>query len=174
MTLDQFWSILESVHRGSGPHIDKRFELLEIALGKLSLAEVQSFHAHFIGSLDRAYTWGLWGAAYVIGGGCSDDGFWDFRSTLITCGRKIFERALKNPDSLADLPFKLGDSLQVEGIQYIAGKVAVRLGGDVPGRSKLHPKEPLGERWDETQLARLYPRLTKKYNALWTKPNAKH
>jgi hypothetical protein len=78
---------------------------------------------------------------------------------------KNFERALKNPDSLADLPFELGDSLQVEGIQYIVGKVAERLGGDVLGRSKPHPKEPAGKKWDETELAALYPRLTKKYGS---------
>lgn len=165
MTRDQFWSILEKVHRGSGSDIDKRFELLETALGELSLAQVQSFDAHFEDCRDRAYKWGLWGAAHVMGGGCSDDKFWDFRSTLITCGRNIFERALKDPDSLADLPFELGDSLQVEGISYIAGEVAVRLGGDVLDRSKPHPKKPSGKKWDETELATLYPRLTKKYKS---------
>jgi hypothetical protein len=165
MTLDQFWGILEGVHRKSGPDVDKRFELLETALEELSLAEVQSFHAHFTDCLDRAYTWGVWGAADVMGGGCSDDGFWDFRSMVITCGRSIFERALKEPDSLADLPFELGDSLQVEGIQYIAGKVAERLGGDILPRSKPHPKKPSGKKWDETELATLYPRLTKKYGS---------
>jgi len=165
MTLDEFWGILERVHRESGSDIDKRFELLETALGELSLVEVQSFDAYFTDRLDRAYTWGVWGAADVMGGGCSDDGFWDFRSTLITCGRNIFERALKDPDSLAELPFELGDSLQVEGIQYIAARVAVRLGGDILGRSKPHPKEPAGKKWDETELATLYPRLTKKYGS---------
>ena len=164
MTLDQFWNIIEKVHRESGTDIDKRFEQLEAALGKLPLSEVQSFDTQFRDCLDRAYTWGLWGAAHVMGGGCSDDGFWDFRSTLIACGRKIFERALKEPDSLAELPFELGDSLQVEGIQYIAGKVAERLGGDLVGRSKPHPKQPLGEKWDENRLAKFYPRLTKKYD----------
>jgi hypothetical protein len=163
MTRDQFWRIIEKIHRESGTDIDKRFEVLEAALGKLSLAEVQSFDTHFTDCHDRAYKWGLWGAAYVIGGGCSDDGFSDFRNTLITCGRKIFERALKDPDSLADLSFELGDSLQVEGISYIAGKVAVRLGGDVLGRSKPHPKKPAGKKWNEVELAKLCPRLTKTY-----------
>ncbi|SRR6266545_3588845 len=119
MTLDQFWGIIEKVHRKSGADIDKRFDLLETEVGNLSLAEVQSFDAHFTDCLDRAYTWELWGAAYVIGGGCSDDGFWDFRSTLITCGKKIFERALKDPESLADLDRELGESLQVEGLQFL-------------------------------------------------------
>ena len=136
MTPGQFWSILEKVHRESGSDIDKRFEVLETALAELSLSEVQSFDAHFTDCRDRAYTWGLWGAAYVMGGGCSDDKFWDFRSTLITCGRNIF-----------------------------SGEVAVRLGGDVLDDSKPHPKKPSGKRWDESNLATLYPRLTKKYKS---------
>ena len=155
---------MDTVHRESGVDIDKRFEVFERELGKLTLEELQSFDAHFEDCLDRAYTWGLWGAAYVIGGGCSDDGFWDFRSTFITCGREIFERALKDPDSLAELPCELGDSLQVEGIQYISGTVAGRFGGDLLERARPHPAEPSGEKWGEDDVARLYPRLAKKYN----------
>jgi hypothetical protein len=164
MTLDQFWSMIEKIHCESGIDIDKRFELFETALEQLPLAEVQSFDAHFTACSHRAFAWGLWGAAYVIGGGCGDDGFWDFRSTLITCGRAIFERALKHPDSLADLPFELGDSLQTEGFQNIAWKVADRLGGDLADCSEPHPKEPSGKQWNDAQLSELYPQLTKKYS----------
>jgi len=164
MTLDEFWEILDKVHKKSGADIDKRFDVLEAELGKLSLAGLQSFEVHFTDCLDRAYTWELWGAAYVIGGGCSDDGFWDFRSTLITCGRKIFEGALKDPESLADLDRELGDNLQVEGIQYITGTVAQRLGGDLLDRAKPHPKRPSGRRWNEAAAARLYPKLARKYD----------
>ena len=35
---------------------------------------------------ERAYTWDLWGAAYVIEDGCSDDCFRDFRAYLISLG----------------------------------------------------------------------------------------
>src|SRR5262249_47624836 len=131
---------------------------------KLPLEELGSFEAHFDRCLDRAYTHALWGAAYVIGGGCSDDGFWDFRSTLITCGRDIFEKALRDPDSLAELDRELGENLQVEGLQYLTGKVAERLGGDLPDRAQPHPIEPSGRRWDESEVAKLYPRLAEKYD----------
>lgn len=51
-----------------------------------------------------AYDWGLWGAAYVIHGGCSGDNtFSDFRSYLFSLGRSVFERALEDPDPLADV-----------------------------------------------------------------------
>jgi|ERR1051326_4532234 hypothetical protein len=167
MTFDEFWSILEKVHRKSGADVEKKFGLLEEELAKLSLAEVQSFDALFTDCLDRAYTWELWGAAYVIGGGCSDDGFWDFRSTLISCGRGIFERALEDPESLAELDSEVGEALQVEGLQYIAGKVARSLGGDVLDRSRPHPSQPSGQKWDEEAVAELYPKLARKYGEIY-------
>ncbi|MEU0885330.1 DUF4240 domain-containing protein [Lentzea sp. NPDC005914] len=46
----------------------------------------------------------LWAAAYLINGGCSDDGFDYFRGWLLLQGREVFEAALADPDSLAALP----------------------------------------------------------------------
>jgi hypothetical protein len=75
MTLDQFWSIVDQVHRASGGGMEKKCNLLDTELRRLSLDEVLSFEAHFTDCLDRAYSWLLWAAAYIIGGGCSDDSF---------------------------------------------------------------------------------------------------
>jgi hypothetical protein len=52
-----------------------------------------------------SYTNPLWAAAYLINGGCSDDGFEYFRGWLIAQGRVTFERIVANPDALAELPF---------------------------------------------------------------------
>ncbi|MFC9245678.1 DUF4240 domain-containing protein [Streptomyces sp. NPDC057136] len=46
----------------------------------------------------------LWAAAYVINGGCSDDGFDYFRGWLIAQGREVFERTAADPDALAEVP----------------------------------------------------------------------
>jgi Protein of unknown function (DUF4240) len=56
-----------------------------------------------------SYDWGLWGAAYVIDGGCSDDGFDYFRAYLISRGRAVFEAAMADPDSLADADLEGGE-----------------------------------------------------------------
>jgi hypothetical protein len=102
--------------------MDKKCKLLEAGLRGLSLDEVRSFHAHFYECLDRAYTWELWAAAYIIGGGCSDDKFSDFRSTLVSMGRQIFERTLANPESLADMDYD-ADTADYEGYQYVPSQV---------------------------------------------------
>ena len=74
-------------------------------LENLTADEVLRIHQQFSLNLARSYTWELWGAAYVINGGCSDDCFEYFRAALIMRGRSTFETALVNPDSLAKQPF---------------------------------------------------------------------
>jgi hypothetical protein len=164
MTLDQFWEIVDGAHRASGGDMEKKCDLLDAELRRLSLDEVRSFHAHFTDCLDRAYTWPIWAAAYIMGGGCSDDSFWDFRSTLISMGRDTFERAMADPESLADLDLEDGSEMQWEGYQYVPSKVEEALsGGQKFPRPHPHPKEPSGDSWDEGKVAELYPKLAKRY-----------
>lgn len=164
MMIDEFWNIVDRVQRDSGGDTDRKFDLLGAELRKLTLEEVRSFDAHFTECLYRAYRWSLWAAAYIMGGGCSDDGFWDFRSMLISMGRETYERAIADPDSLAELDLEDGDEMQCEGYQYIAGQVEEALGGgDEVADRPPHPKEPLGKRWDEKTVGQFYPKLIKKY-----------
>ncbi|MEU2112293.1 DUF4240 domain-containing protein [Streptomyces sp. NPDC019507] len=48
--------------------------------------------------------WDGWAAGYLLGVGCSDDSFMDFRAGLIALGRAWYERAISSSDSLADHP----------------------------------------------------------------------
>jgi len=50
----------------------------------------------------------LWAAAYLINGGCSDDGFDYFRGWLLTQGEEVYMAAVSSPDTLACLPAVLG------------------------------------------------------------------
>jgi hypothetical protein len=164
MTLDQFWGIVEEVHRSSGGDMDAKCELLDKRLRQLSVDEVLSFTQHFTECEYRAYSWELWAAAYIIGGGCSDDKFSDFRSTLISMGREVFERALADPQSLADIDYD-ADIADYEGYQYVPFKVYRDMTGDqrVP-RLHPHPTKPSGRDWDEDKVAEFYPKLAKHYD----------
>lgn len=42
------------------------------------------------------------GAAFVVMGGCSDDGFDYFRGWLISRGEEVFNQVIKNPEFLAE------------------------------------------------------------------------
>ena len=145
MTLDNFWETVEKMHRDSGGDMDRKCELLEAELLELPLAEVQSFHRYFDECIDRAYTHELWAAAYIIGGGCSDDSFKDFRATLISMGRQTFEQALANPESLAEMDYN-AENAHYEGYQYVPTVVEKKLGtSERRQRYQPHPRKPSGK-----------------------------
>ena len=72
-------------------------------LKKLVTDDIIGFQNMFNRYYTESYTSKLWGSAYVINGGCSDDGFDYFRAWLISKGKEVFFKALKNPDILADV-----------------------------------------------------------------------
>jgi hypothetical protein len=100
VTKTQFW---EHVHKTRRRDPEAHCERLEERLAKLPPDEILRFERWWWTLAREAYAWNLWGAAYLINGGCSNDGFMDFRDWLILQGRKVFEAAVKNPDTLADV-----------------------------------------------------------------------
>jgi hypothetical protein len=140
MTRDQFWSHIESARRLNAGTPE---EGLREILSSLPASEVASFQQHFDELFDGAYRWDLWGAAYLIGGGCSDDGFTDFRYGLISEGRRIYEAALKNPDSLVEVD----DEISNEAFGYVAMEVYEEKGGREMERRGMGT-DPIGEEWD--------------------------
>lgn len=172
MPADQFWQIIE---RTAPPDndADAQMEALRVILDELSLDEIISFEIAFRCYLNAAYTWDLWGAAFVVQGGCSDDGFEYFRRWLVTRGRDTYDAGLANPDSLADFerwpgPFGLYD---FEEIYYIAKRVFEEKGGKGDVRDYSEPEAgvggpgPSGEPFDEDEehLARRYPKLWRRF-----------
>lgn len=163
MTLDEFWQIIGGVHRDCGGDMDVKCALLAAELRRLSLDQLCSFEEHFAQCEARAYDWGLWAAAEIISGGmCTDDPFWDFRSTLISMGRETFDQALQDPQSLADLNYD-ADVALYEGYQYVSITVREELGYPAAACGIRLPDEPSGKPWDAEELAARYPKLVKKY-----------
>jgi hypothetical protein len=83
------------------------------------------------------YRYDLWAAAYLIGGGCSDDGFIDFRAGLIAQGCDWYQKAAASPDSLADHPAvadaghpRCDNPLFYEEVSYAASRAFERVSGD--------------------------------------------
>jgi hypothetical protein len=163
MTIEQVWKIVDGVHAASKGDMDTKCQLLGKELRKLTAEEVWSFAERFGDCDARAYTWELWAAAYIIGGGCSDDSFSDFRATLISMGQSTFERVVEFPEALIDLDLD-EDNAFYEGYQYVAAEVYEEITGDeMPVQSKPHPKEPSGKEGKEDEVATIYPELAKKY-----------
>ncbi|MFC7545395.1 DUF4240 domain-containing protein [Plantactinospora sp. GCM10030261] len=104
MRTDDFWAVIEQARAGddgAAPAIAAR-AAAELADGEPD--QIADWHRHLGRVLTASQQADLWGAAYLINGGCSADDFDNFRGWLIAQGRQVFARAVADPDSLADLP----------------------------------------------------------------------
>lgn len=164
MTTDAFWSIIEEVHRRHPDDMEGKCKALRARLSRLTPDEMRSFRQHFDECDARAYNWGLWGAAYIIHGGCGDDSFMDFRHTLISRGREVYEKALSDPDSLVELGLTEEEAC-FEGYDY-AVMDAEKAVLDRQERCRVpFPTKPAGEPWDEDDNAALAARFPRLYEA---------
>lgn len=169
MDESEFWSIVETSKAGSDGSFDGRADALAKKLSTLSPEKIAAFDRQFVILTYKAYSWDLWGAAYVINGGCSDDGFTDFRSRVISMGREVYVRALNDPETLAEV--EVGpdgeEDASFEEFAYVAGRVYESKTGKnlPPDASLVHPSDPTGEPFEEDSeaLAERYPRLSAKY-----------
>jgi hypothetical protein len=157
----QFWEFIETAKNKSND-FEERAENLKKELSNLSNNDIKIFDDIYFDQIIRAYCWELWGAAYVINGGCPDDGFRCFCDFLISEGKEIFESALNHPDSLAEL-HDIEDA-ELEEFGYIAMELyEEKTGSELPIRSKGYPKEQIGDEWNEDGVEKLYPKLAEKY-----------
>lgn len=170
MPPDRFWPIIDDSRRDDPA--DRRGALAD-ALRQSSLEDVIAFEMTYRRLLNAAYTWDLWGAVYVIHGGCSDDGFEYFRRWLVGCGQSIYETAVAKPDSLADVdPPRGPDGVwEFEGLYYVAGEVFREKGGvgDVRDHSEqeagMSGSGPSGDPFEDDSLSHRYPRLWERFGS---------
>lgn len=162
MQEEQFWSIVETARQAAGAAIDARVDALQELLSSLDLDAIVAFQRHYEHMIARAHRWDLWGAAYLINEGCSDDGFRYFCDWLISEGRTTFERALLEPDSLALLPYQ--ELAELEMFGYVALAVYEQKSGhELALDHTTALSMPAGDEWCEEQLPGMFPRLTAKY-----------
>ncbi|MEA5466395.1 DUF4240 domain-containing protein [Leptothoe sp. PORK10 BA2] len=92
------------------------------------------------------------------------DGFDYFRDWLIAQGHERFEAALNNPEIIGE--WAEPDANECEDL-ISAGWDAyyVKTGNGFPDGAIAvqQSSEPMGEQWEEDQLAELYPKLCKKF-----------
>ncbi len=166
MDINQFWAIVDKHKDGEYPGSGVADELAE-----LTPEEIVSYETHFTELVDRGYCWRLWGAAYIMHGGCSDDSFDYFRFGLVSRGRDIYQAALADPDSLADLS---DDWIGDEDFGAMAFEAYMnKTGKELPFPKRDRPLEPSGEDWDfddDSEAARRLPRMWAKYGQQFPPP----
>ena len=162
MTEAEFWELIARKIERDGAELDVaplEEELLGSRPDRIASFAEQLYRLH-----DLSYRTRLWGAAYLINGGCSDDGFDYFRAWLIGMGRAVFFAALEDPDSLAAVAEEDVECEDLLSVVYNAYQ-------EVTGRElELPPRTPATndheDDWDfddNEEMRRRYPRLFAKF-----------
>jgi hypothetical protein len=106
----------------------------------------------------------VWGAAFLMNGGCSDDGFRYFRDWLVSEGEAVFEAALDDPESLASK--KPGAEFELESFGYVAAEVYEQMtDAEMPRGRAQESASPAGKAWEESDLPARFPRLAARFGA---------
>jgi Protein of unknown function (DUF4240) len=157
-----FWQLVEDARDEAEGDCDGMAEALQRRLFERPVDEIVAFDKILHAMLGRANRTDLWGAAYLINGGASDDGFIYFRGWLIAQGQEVFEAALANPDSLADVAEEDSECEAMIGIDWTVyeeqtGKPAPEWIGNA--------QTLVGEFWkDNDELDSWLPRLAAKFS----------
>jgi hypothetical protein len=111
MDTEAYWQLVDEARtrarRGAGPDAapdaDDVADSLRAVLVERGVEVAREADAAYDDLVATVHGPRLWGAAYLINGGSSDDGFDYFLGWLVAQGREVFERAAQDPDSLADV-----------------------------------------------------------------------
>ena len=170
MEESEFWELVDAAREAAEGDPEEQADLLVERLLELDPETVLDFARHFEARYNRAYSWDLWGAAWVLLDGASDDAFDFFRCWLIGQGREVYEGAVHHPDSLADLLDDFDEELDGDGeeLGYAADEAYEQLTGTVAPDLGIGPaaSEPEGTPLDlenERVLAERYPKLWERF-----------
>ncbi|MFB9054627.1 DUF4240 domain-containing protein [Formosa undariae] len=163
MNADQFWKIIATSKANSSGDYEKQQTELEKELLKLTAIEILEFDNKFRKLRGEVYNWNFWAGAYIINGGCSDDCFSDFRGWLIGQGKAIFESAIQDIETLAELN-KTNDG-DWEGLSYIPTDAYEKKTGNEMPNGIQESLEISGEEWNEEgdDLKNKFPKLWAKF-----------
>ncbi|MBU6453727.1 MAG: DUF4240 domain-containing protein [Cyanobacteria bacterium REEB67] len=161
-----FWYIIAGSLEDA-TSIDEQLQTLKQLLTELPDEELIAFQEMIDHMMMQAYRWGLWGAAYIMLGGCSDEMFEAFRAGLIMKGKEVYEMAVVEPDSLAEV----GEIAECEDLLYLACEVYEDRNDDGAIYDRFHEEgkaTPDGDQVDEHDsryMKEHYPRLWEIYCA---------
>jgi hypothetical protein len=176
MDLEQFWKLIDRARADVDDAMDNAAvaaRATDLLAGRRS-DEIVTAQQILWDLMAESYRAPLWAAAYLINGGCSDDGFDYFRGWLIVQGRETFERVVANPDVLADLSAVRAAAADQTGIDgeetlSIAWDAHIKATGEQLPADAFTIRFPvLDEDWDfdfddDAEMARRLPRIAGLY-----------
>lgn len=165
MDEDQFWKIVQTTKDNSNGDFEEQQVELAKELRKLKPNDIILFGNRFRYFRGQANTWELWGAIYIIHGGCGDDSFNDFREWVIGQGKDFYYKTIKDPESLVEFDTDTMDEIEWEGLGYIPSTIFQELTGQEMPYPYEENYNPTGTEWAEESddLKKMFPKLCAKF-----------
>ncbi len=129
MDEDPFWKIIQTTKDNSNGDFEEHQKELAKELRKLTPDNIILFGNRFRYFRGQANTWELWGAIYIIHGGCGDDSFNDFREWVIGQGKDFYYTTIKDPETLVEIDTNKIEEVEWEGLGYVHSTVFKELTG---------------------------------------------
>jgi hypothetical protein len=169
MRTDDFWAV---IGRATADRPATPAEVATRAAADLAARdpeEIDAWARHLDKVMVASGTQDLWAAAYLINGGCSDEGFDNFRGWLIAHGRETVARSVQSPDSLAEMPAVRAAA--ESGAVFEAGEVLAiaeeahrkATGSGLPAGEAPATRPDSADLWDfddEEEMHRRLPKLS--------------
>lgn len=168
-----FWNIIDKSHKEAKFNIHKTLDILEEELTRLEPDQILRFDMILHEMVRIGYRSNLLAAAYIINAGCEAEELPDFLAYLIIQGKEMWDKALKNPDILADL--EIEDEANCNSLWEVPA-VAYQRSSDMEDFEMVHydyqPLNLIGnlDHWhdsngkvDQTKLKEVLPNLYRKY-----------
>jgi hypothetical protein len=169
MRTDDFWAV---IGRATADRPASPAEVAKRAAADLATREPEEIVAwarHLDKVMVASGTEDLWAAAYLIHGGCTEEGFDNFRGWLIAHGREAVARSVKSPDSLAEMPAvraaaENGAVFEAEEVLSIAAEAYQQAtGSEMPVGETPVTRPAAADLWDfdnEEEMQKRLPRLS--------------
>lgn len=170
MTEQQFWDIINQSLQQNAPGSDGQYLSIGQSLSTLTPKQLVEFENHLARQKNRAFSFSILMANFILQSYINDDIFEDFRLWLLSFGQDKFEAILEDADKLAEFS-NVSDPIEDitgEGLVFAAREAyeAATGKGDFLNQIKVYPDPEINYPWPE-DLNALQAMLPKLFNKYW-------
>jgi hypothetical protein len=163
---DRWWDLIAKSAKGAEDS-EAQAEQLEALVKELALEDIVAFDRFVQERIRDAFRSDLWAVAYIMNGGCSDDGFDYFLGWLVGRGKKHYEAALANPEEAARGVSADDEPFENEAFWYVARRAYEAKTGKEGTYDAVAPnvtRTLKGKLFDEDTVYDLHPKLAKRFS----------
>src|SRR5262245_14524691 len=165
----RWWNLVDRARQEAGEP-QARAALLVDWLSRLDVDEIVAFDRFFLERVNEAYRTELWEIAYIMNGGCSDDGFDYFLGWLVSQGKQHYLAALADPRAAAEGVNADDEPFECEEMWGVAARAfAATTGHSQETYYEQHaptvPRSDVGEPFDEDTVKERYPEVAARFSS---------